>query len=127
MGYSCRKLLGSLGLFVCLGPLGCGDDHADAGGGVPEIECPDDVPTFDQVTAFDDVCTKCHDSSLSKEERRNAPLNLNFDDYDIAQDNAEQIATEVYWGNMPPSASDLTLTIEQQYDLLAWALCGTPE
>jgi hypothetical protein len=114
-------------LFVCLGPLGCGDDPADKEGGVPEIECPDDVPGFAEVTAFEEVCTQCHDSSLSKEERRNAPAHLNFDDYDTAKANAEPIAAEVYWGKMPPSGVDLALTIEQEDDLLAWALCGTPE
>src|SRR5688572_4368503 len=105
MGYSCRKLLGLLGLLVCLGPLACGEDEGDAGGGVPEIECPDDVPSFDEVTGFDAVCTKCHDSSLSNEERRGAPSNLDFDVYEIAQANAERLASEVYWGNMPPSGS----------------------
>jgi mono/diheme cytochrome c family protein len=119
-----------LGVLACASAWACGDDAGTIEGGPPEVECPsdsEDVPTFDQVDAISQVCTDCHDSSLSGAQRRNAPSSLNFDDYDVAHVYAERMATEVYWGNMPPSGSDLTLTAEQIDELLLWAMCGAPE
>jgi len=125
-----RNLLGLLGLLACTGSWACGDDAGTIEGGPPEVDCPSDesdVPTFEEVDAIWDVCTQCHDSSLSGDERRNAPKNLNFDDYDIAEANAERMATEVYWGNMPPSGSKLMLTNDEIDELFTWAMCGAPE
>lgn len=125
-----RRWSGLLGLLACAGVCACGDDAGTIEGGPPEVECPSDsadVPPFDQVDAIHQVCTDCHDSSLSGAQRRNAPSSLNFDDYDVAHANAERMATEVYWGNMPPSGSGLTLTAAQIDELLLWAMCGAPE
>ncbi|HEY6728545.1 MAG TPA: hypothetical protein VI197_31255 [Polyangiaceae bacterium] len=117
-------------MLACAIACACGDDSGTIEGGPPEVECPsapDEVPRFDQVDAISQVCTECHDSSLSGASRRNAPSNLNFDDYDIAHAHAERMATEVYWGNMPPSGSGLTLTPDQIDELFLWAMCGAPE
>lgn len=119
-----------LGVIGCACACACGDDSSSVESGPPEVECPsdaDDVPTFDQVDAISVVCTQCHDSSVSGAQRRNAPASLNFDEYDIAHANAERMATEVYWGNMPPSGSKLSLTPDQIEELFLWAMCGAPE
>ena len=130
MGLSYRNLSGLLGLLACAGVCACGDDAGTIEGGPPEVDCPsdsEDVPRFDEVDAFSKVCTRCHDSSLSGSQRHNAPSKINFDDYDSAKAHAERAATEVYWGNMPPSGSGYTLTSEEIDELFAWAMCGTPE
>lgn len=117
-------------MVACVSTSGCGDDSGTIEGGPPEVECPSDsadVPAFAEVDAITEVCTECHDSSLSGAERRNAPAHLDFDDYDVAHTYAERMATEVYWGNMPPSGSDLMLTSEQIDELFMWAMCGAPE
>ena len=117
-------------MFACSVAWACGDDSGTVEGGPPEVECPSDssdVPVFDEVDAFSQVCTRCHESSLSGADRLGAPAHLNFDDYDVAHANAERIATEVYWGNMPPSGSELTLTTDQIDELFLWAMCGAPE
>lgn len=105
----------------------CGDDDSGSEDALPEWDCSDDVPRFGEVTAFSQVCVRCHLSTLEPSQRRGAPVGLNFDDYDSASKNAKRIASEVYWGNMPPSGSGYTLTVEQDDVLLEWALCGTPE
>jgi len=129
MGSLRRNLSGLFGLLACACACACGDDSGTIEGGPPEVDCPSDsdVPRFDEVDAFSDVCTHCHDSSLSGSQRHNAPSKINFDEYESAKTYAERAATEVYWGNMPPSGSGYTLTIEQIDGLLDWAMCGTPE
>ena len=130
MGSFHRYASGLVVLLACAGAWACGDDSGTIEGGPPEVECPSDasdVPSFAEVDAFSEVCTQCHDSSLSGAARRNAPKHLNFDEYEVAHANAERIATEVYWGNMPPSGSKLTLTMEQIDELFVWAMCGAPE
>lgn len=119
-----RLIIGSI--LLCLGAA-CGDGNNTPEDTVPEWDCSDDVPSFDDVRAFPEVCEHCHSSVLDPSRRRGAPVGLNFDDYDSASENAERIATEVYWGKMPPSGSGYTLTIEQQDTLFEWALCGAPE
>jgi cytochrome c5 len=130
MGSLHRCWSGSLVMLACAGVWACGDDSGTIESGPPEVECPSDssdVPNFDEVDAISQVCTECHDSSLSGAERRNAPAHLNFDDYEVAHTYAERMATEVYWGNMPPSGSGLTLTMDQIDELFEWAMCGAPE
>lgn len=117
-------------LLACIAASACGDDSSTVEDPPPEVECPSDrsdVPVFDEVDGLSQVCTKCHASSVSGAQRRNAPTSLNFDDYDIAHANAERIATEVYWGKMPPSGSGYTLTQDQIEELLLWGMCGAPE
>jgi hypothetical protein len=105
--------------------VGCGDDAEDEQ--LPDVDCEDgDIPAFDEVAAFD-KCTQCHSSELSGDDRMNAPEDDNWDDYEEAMEHAEEIAHEVFEGEMPPEDSGITLTAAEEEDLYLWALCGTPE
>ncbi|HEY6724704.1 MAG TPA: hypothetical protein VI197_11770 [Polyangiaceae bacterium] len=115
-------------LAAALAACGSEDDNQDEDPkDLPEVDCSETVPTFDEVSAFSDVCTNCHSTGLSGEDRNGAPSRINWDDYQSAQANAEDGAEEVFEGDMPPPGSGLTLSNAQKQELYLWALCGTPE
>lgn len=113
---------------VCLAStlaFGCGgdDEHEE----LPEVDCGmGDVPTYDEVEAFA-VCGNCHNSALSGDGRAGAPEDDNFDTWEGAEEEATEIAEEVFEGKMPPPDSGLTLTDAQKDQLYKWALCGAPQ
>jgi hypothetical protein len=111
----------SLSVVAAATSCGGGDEKE-----LPDIDCAAvTVPSFAEVAAFDQVCTYCHDSSLTTlEMREDAPLDINFDTYEAASKDPELTAHEVFEGAMPPSDSGLTLTQPQKDQLYAWALCG---
>lgn len=104
------------------GALACGSDDGEkaGGGGV----C-DGAPSFDEVTAFSEVCTSCHDSSLPYEARNGAPLGYDFDHYETARSEAEEIGEAVAAGYMPPPGYPLSEA--QKAAVLQWVECGAPE
>lgn len=129
MQHSMRWLT-SLCLVAALAACGGEDDEGGGGGGekdLPEVDCSGDIPTFDEVSAFSEVCTGCHSTSLSGSDRNGAPTSINWDDYDSARANAEEGAEAVFEGEMPPAGAGATLTNAQKEELYLWALCGTPE
>jgi uncharacterized membrane protein len=94
---------------------------------LPEVECSGaDVPGYDEVAAFD-VCTNCHSSELTGDARNDAPPEYNFDTHEDAADEAEEIAHEVFEGEMPPAGSGFSLSQAEKDELYLWALCGAPE
>jgi hypothetical protein len=107
-----------------------GDPQGDAGEDedeLPEVDCDaDPIPTYEEVAAFE-KCTTCHSSELTGTERNGAPADDNWDDYEEAAEHAEEIAHEVFEGEMPPADSGMTLTAAEEQDLYLWALCGAPE
>ena len=106
----------------------CGsEDEEDEGADLPEVDCSGDVPAFDEVTAFSQVCADCHSTTLSGDDRNGAPSTINWDDYDSAKANAEHGAEEVFEGEMPPEGSGATLTEAQKEEIYLWSLCDTPE
>lgn len=95
---------------------------------LPEVDCESgDIESFGQVEAFQSVCVNCHSSELSGAARSEAPVGYDFNIYAPAQDEAEEIAAEVFEGKMPPDGSGYTLTEAQKTSLYRWALCGTPQ
>lgn len=113
---------------LALALTACGSDEEEG----PDaeslgIDCSDDIPTFAQVTAFETVCTNCHDSSLSGAARNGAPAGYDFDRYERAADEAGEIAEYVDEGLMPPPDSGLSITAAERQAILRWAVCGTPE
>jgi cytochrome c5 len=106
----------------------CGGDE-DGGPNAESlgIDCSDDVPTFDEVTAFETVCTNCHASSLSGAARNGAPAGYDFDRYERAADEAGEIAEYVNEGLMPPPDSGLSISAAERQAILRWSVCGTPE
>lgn len=115
-----RRLLSCAAIAVCaIGLAGCG-----GGGSPPEIDCGSTaVPSYSQVGAFQ-VCSACHSSRLTGDERSGAPDDVNYDTYEEAMAAAEEGADEVAAGAMPPEAFPLTDVTE--VDLYAWVQCGTP-
>jgi len=113
---------------LALCALACGSDgDGDGDGDGDAAACDGTVPSFDEVTAFAQVCTNCHDSSLSAGARNGAPAGYDFDQYDSARDEAEDIAEEVDEGAMPPAGSGYTLSAAQKSQVIRWAECGAPE
>lgn len=120
----------------------CGDDDSDADGDsdegadegdageeleLPDVDCDgEEIPTFAEVEAFE-KCTTCHSSELSGTDRGGAPADDNWDEYEEAMEHAEEIAHEVFEGEMPPEDSGITLTAAEEDQLYLWALCGAPE
>lgn len=129
-----------------LGGGGTGGDEADAGdsdaasdedeeteegeegdeGELPEVDCDGDIPTYDEVAAIA-VCTNCHHSELMGDDRNEAPEEDNFDTYAGASREPEELAEQVYEGEMPPEDSGFTLSDDDAEQLYLWALCGAPE
>jgi uncharacterized membrane protein len=95
----------------------------------PVIDCSTvrPVPTFAEVTAFQNVCTNCHVSTKTGSARNGAPSDINFDQYASANSHANQAAIEVNVGAMPPEGSGFSLTAAQKTTLFDWAMCGAPQ
>lgn len=99
-----------------------------SGGGSDGLQLPDNVdcngtpPSYEQVTALT-KCTTCHSSSKSGAQRAKAPTDVNFDTQAAAEAHAEEAASEVNKGDMPPRGSGITLTDAEKQQLYDWALC----
>src|ERR1700759_1739037 len=79
---------------------------------LPTVVCSADagaIPTYSEVNALK-TCTTCHSSKLTGSARNDAPSDVNFDTYDAAKANAQQAASEVNTGDMPPPDSKLTIS-----------------
>lgn len=100
--------------FVCA--LGaCGDS-------LPDVDCSGTVPKFSEVTALE-KCSTCHSSEVSGSARRGAPSSVNYNTESAANAKAEDAASEVYGGDMPPSNSGISLSEDEKQALYKWALC----
>lgn len=118
------RCVASLCFVATLAACGSEDEEEE---NLPEVDCSQQVPTFAEVTAFSQVCSDCHSTALSGEDRNDAPANINFDNYESAKANAEHGAEEVFEGEMPPEGSGATLTEAQKEEIYLWSLCDTPE
>jgi len=114
--------------------VGCSDDSssdADAATDedeeeLPDVDCDGGIPTYGEVAAFN-TCVNCHSSEVTGSARQDAPEEDNFDTYEGVEGKAEEIAHEVFEGEMPPEDSGLSLTGDEKDELYRWALCGAPE
>jgi uncharacterized membrane protein len=100
----------------------------DSGGGSPTVDCTKlghEVPKFSEITVLKDTCSDCHGTTVTGNDRMDAPKDINFDDYASAKLHANEAANEVYNGNMPPTGTSVSSTEAQA--LYEWALCGTPQ
>jgi uncharacterized membrane protein len=95
---------------------------AACGNDLPDVQCTGDIPAFEEVAALE-KCATCHSSKLSGNERRGAPNSVNFDTKSAAEAKAEDAASEVNGGDMPPKGSGVELTESEKQDLYKWALC----
>ncbi|HEU5075357.1 MAG TPA: hypothetical protein VFU02_14300, partial [Polyangiaceae bacterium] len=67
------RWVASLGLVAALAACGSEDEEEETGEDLPEVDCSGEVPTFEQVSAFSEVCVGCHSTSLSGTDRNGAP------------------------------------------------------
>jgi uncharacterized membrane protein len=103
--------------------LACTSSGANSDLQLPDnVDCNGTPPTFAEVTAFT-KCTTCHSSAKTGAQRVNAPADVNFDTEAAANGKAEEAASEVNKGDMPPRGSGITLTDTEKQQLYAWALC----
>lgn len=120
-----HKLL-ALALASSLSALACGgSEEAKA----PEIDCAKagTVPTYSSLKTTSLVkCLICHDSTKSGPARVDAPLDVNYDMYEMAKAKAKQGAAELNEGAMPPTGYGMLTDAEKQA-FYTWALCGTPQ
>jgi len=110
-------------------PPDAGPDAADSAPGPqeePSADCDSGpIPTFDEVEILRH-CVGCHATTLTGEARKDAPPNVNFDEYDSAVLMAERGALYVFHDVMPPPAAGITVTQAEKDQFYLWALCGTP-
>jgi uncharacterized membrane protein len=123
MTYALRIWLSGLMLGLSLLVVACGNDDAEEDEELPDVECTDSKPAYDEVAAFE-KCTMCHSSKLSGDDRKDAPTDVNFDTESAAEAHAEKAAEEVFEGEMPPMGSGITLTSAEKQELYEWALCS---
>ena len=88
-------------------------------------DCSGDVPTYGELTILD-ICTGCHSSELSGDERMQAPEGIDFDTYESAVEVSLTAVGQLANGTMPPTGIERPSEAEKQafYD---WAGCGTPQ
>ena len=97
------------------GAFACGDK-------LPDVDCSGEVPKYADVTALT-KCSTCHSSEVSSAARKGAPASINFNTESAANAKAEDAASEVNGGDMPPSGSGVSLSEEEKQALYKWALC----
>jgi uncharacterized membrane protein len=98
-----------------LGAIACGN-------GLPDVDCSGTIPQYADVTALT-KCSTCHSSKITGSARRDAPTSVNFDTESAARSHAEDAASEVNGGDMPPSGSGISLSADEKQALYKWALC----
>lgn len=96
---------------------------ACGGSDTPDVDCSGTVPQYADVTALT-KCSTCHSSKVSGNARQGAPAAVNFDTESAAKANAEDAASEVNGGDMPPRNSGVTLSEDEKQALYKWALCN---
>ena len=100
---------------VGFGAIGCGSD-------LPDVDCSGTIPAYADVAAFE-KCSTCHSSQRSGSARQGAPSSVNYDTESSARGKAEDAASEVNGGDMPPKNSGITLSADEKQALYKWALC----
>jgi uncharacterized membrane protein len=109
--------------FAVTALLACTSSGANGDLQLPDnVDCNGTPPAYADVTAFT-KCTTCHASTKTGAQRANAPADVNFDTEAAADAHAEEAASEVNKGDMPPRGSGVTLTDSEKQQLYAWALC----
>jgi len=125
---TCTTLL-ALVAFACAppDPNATGPYSSEYGGtGKPlapaNADCAGDIPTFEQVGAFD-KCANCHASTKLGADRQGAPPSVNFDSATAAGAYGEAAVSLVRAGVMPPPTSGLSLTQAEKEQVYEWVMC----
>ncbi len=69
-------------------------------------------------------CVSCHDSGKSGPQRNNAPIGVDFDNYESARQSSQKANLRIQAGSMPPSGS---LSKEEKSLFQTWLDQETPE
>lgn len=102
----------------------CEQEHEEDGDG-PNVDCGAvTVPKFSEMTAWT-KCTTCHSSTLTGQDRKAAPVGIDFDTFESARANADTAMSEVFEGAMPLPGNP-TLTEAEKTQIYDWASCDTP-
>lgn len=114
--------VGMVSIALLVGAAGCGGDDGDDGAAP---DCSGDVPTYGELTILE-ICTGCHSSELSGDDRMEAPADVNFDTYEAAVDASLLAIGVLSNGTMPPPEADQPSEAQRQ-DFYDWAGCDTPQ
>ncbi len=83
-------------------------------------ECPDPMPTYKDVRPLiTERCVVCHYGEVD------GPWTL--DGYEHVANWHDLIRGAMLSCSMPPPDSDMTMTVEERVELLAWLRCGFPK
>jgi uncharacterized membrane protein len=125
---ACTTLLALVG-FACAppdpnasGPYSSEYDGASKPLTPANEDCAGDIPTFEQITAFD-KCANCHASTKLGADRHGAPASVNFDSATAAEAHGEAAVSLVRAGVMPPPTSGFSLTQAEKEQVYEWVMC----
>ncbi len=101
------KAILSAALILFLLTIACGEKIDPVGSG--DFINPEKVTyTNDMAEIFPDNCLRCHSTNIQGAERNGAPVDVNFNTYELAKDNATRANARVQAGTMPPDSGPLS-------------------
>jgi len=80
--------------------------------------------TMNVKAILDQHCILCHSTANSGVQRNGAPLEVNFNTYQVAVDHAEHANERIQAGTMPPTGG---IPADQRAIFARWLQDGTPE
>lgn len=102
---------------------GSSDPYASTPSTAADSDCDESTPTYGEVTVFA-KCVGCHSSAKTGADRKSAPVDVNFNSKEAADEVAERAAGMVRAGAMPPRSTGVVLTVWEKEQLYAWAECA---
>ena len=94
-------------MIIIMNIASCGDKY-DPVHDNDNLTIPDSVSYESDIKKlFDENCIQCHSSQIPANERI-TPINVNFDDYDSAKENALRANVRIQAGTMPFGTSGLS-------------------
>ena len=76
---------------------------------------------------MDSYCLGCHSSALGEGQRAGAPMQVNFDTYELVQAQADRIRFRAAENQDMPPQSGAQPTNDERANIGEWINCGLPE